>query len=258
MLTLILKDKGSNKHCKITDEDFNHAQRELDEIKGDNKEVNDLYDDLIGLIAQYSENFSWFDYNALKNADKKNIGKFMWLLARPYAIQLEKEGLYQKYGFESDLHPTQKEEKKFINFFKRRDAIGTRFIYAWGGDWTQIFSKGFQLWRLILGPFGYITGKIPFVALGWFILWVGAAFTDWIFLGIPYLIMKSVSGLPKDYYYSDLILSPYLLGNTTKAKDTIRELVKNDKANADAYDAALWGLYMREKLVEILRKERGE
>lgn len=258
MLTLIMKDRGSNYHCKITDEDFGQAQKELQEIKEGSHEVDQLYDELVGLIAQYSEEIPWFDSNALRNADRKNIGKFMWLLARPYAIQLEKEGLYEKYGFESDLHPTKREEKKFEKFFKRRDAIGTRFIYAWGGDWTQIFSRGFQLFRLILGPFGFVAGKIPYVALCFFAFWVGAAMWDWILLGIPYLILKSVSGLPGDYYNSDLVLIPYLLGNTTEAKDAIRELVKNDKGNADAYEAALWGLYMREKWVEILRKERDK
>lgn len=258
MLTFLMKDKGSNKHCKITDADFEQAQKELQEMKEEAQDVNKLYDSLIALVAQYSEHFPWFDFNALRNADKKNIGKFMWLLARPYAIQLEKEGLYGKYGFESNLHPTQKEEKKFDKFFKRRDAIGTRFIYVWGGDWTHIFSAGFQGFRLLLGPFNFVAARIPFLALAWFAFWVGAAFLDWMLLGIPYLICKSSSGLPKDYYNSDLILTPYLLGNTAKAKELIREIVKNDKANVDAYDAALWGLYMREKLVEILRKERNE
>lgn len=258
MLTLLMKDKGSSKHCKITDEDFEQAQNELQEITKESQNVDELYADLIGLISQYSEHFPWFDFNALRNADKKNIGKFMWLMARPYSIQLEKQGLYEKYGFDSDLHPTQKEEKKFEKFFQRRDAIGTRFIYVWGGDWTHIFSAGFQGFRLFLGPFNFIAGKIPLVALGWFFMWVGAAFLDWMILGIPYLISKSSSGLPKNYYDSDLILTPYILGNTTKAREVIREIVKNDKANVDAYDAALWGLYMREKLVEILRKERNE
>ena len=205
----------------------------------------------------YSSEFEWFDANALTNANKMNLSKFIWYLAYTYEIRLQKDG-YSKYSFGEEITPTQKEFKMFQNYFKRRDAIGTRFIYVWGGEWTSIFSSGFQLSRLILGPFGYIMGKIPFVAFGWFIFWVCAALFDWVVLGIPYLVLKLASGLPGDYFDSEILLSGFLFGDTRTLKSDLRELIKNDKPNSNAYNAALWGLFMRLKLVEIVRKARNE
>jgi len=239
MLRYLMKDKGSNYHVKITGEEFEQAKKELDDFDKNSEDVSHLYSVLKGLIAQYAEHLSWFDINALRNADSKNIGKFMYLLARPYEIKLEKEGLIEKYGFEKDLNPTKKQEKKFEKFFNKKDMVGTRVFYAWGGDWTVIFSQGLQFARLLLGPFCFIAARIPFVALGFFITWVFAAMFDWVVLGIPYLIFKGMSGLPGDYYNSDIIISPYLLGDTTNAKDELREIVKADKANADAYESGL-------------------
>jgi len=112
-------------------------------------------------------------------------------------------------------------------------------VYAWGGDWTSIFSSGFQLTRLVLGPFGIIAGKIPFVALFYFMLWVGAAFTDWVLLSIPYLVLWQSSGLPRDYYDTDLLIGTYLYGDVDAAKDELREIVKNDKPNSEIYQTAL-------------------
>lgn len=261
MLSLILKDRGSNYHCKITDEDFDQAQNELVDMKEDHAAMTELKKMVVNVISQYAEHIDWFDVNALKNAKKEGLAKFLWLLARSYEIRLEKEGLLEKYGFHKDINSTKKEDEQFDKYFERREKIGFRFAYTYGdkpNNWTLVFSHGFQLARLVLGPFGFILGKIPYVALGFFIMWVSAAFFDWVILGIPYLTLKIASGLPGDYYDSDLLIGSYLLGNTTNAKDQIRSLVKNDSSNSDAYLAGLWGLFMREKLVEIVRKARKD
>lgn len=258
MLSLILKDRGSQFHSKITDEDFEIAKYELSEMKVEPEVMKELTNDLIGFLQEFVSDYEWFDMNVLKSANKENLTKFFWLLARPYELRLEKEGRLEKYSADVDLAPTKKELARFHKYFRNRDKIGTRFYYVWGGNWTRIFSSGFQLARLILGPFGYIAGKIPFVALGFFMLWVAAAFFDWIVLSIPYFILQMSSGLPGSYYNTELLIGPYLFGSSTEMKETLRELVRNDKSNADVYEAALWALFLREKMVETIRKERKE
>lgn len=258
MLSLILKDRGSQFHSKITDEDVEIAKSELAELKIEPEVMKDLADELMEFLHTFAKDYEWFDINLLKNANKENLTKFFWLLARPYEIRLEKEGRLAKYGADVELTPSQKELQRFHKYFKTRDKIGTHFYYIWGGNWTRIFSSGFQLVRVILGPFGYVAGKIPFVALGFFLLWIAAAFFDWIALCIPYFVLQMSSGLPSDYYNTELLIGSFLFGNSTTLKETLRELVKNDKTHGDVYDMALWALFLREKMVEIVRKERNE
>ncbi len=258
MLALILKDRGSQFHSKITDEDFEIAKYELSALKVEPDVMKELTNDLMRFLQDIVSDYEWFDMNVLKRANKDNLTKFFWLLGRPYELRLEKEGRLEKYGANVDLALTKKELARFHKYFRKRDKIGTRFYYVWGGYWTRMFSSGFQLARFILGPFGYIAGKIPFVALGFFMLWVAAAFFDWIVLCIPYFILQMSSGLPGSYYNTELLIGSFLFGNSTEMKETLRELVRNDKANADVYEAALWTLFLREKMVEIIRKEQKE
>ena len=169
-----------------------------------------------------------------------------------------KEGVLEKYGISQDLHPTKKELDRFKKYFRNREKIGSRFFYTWGGDWTKIFSFGFQLFRLPLGPIGIIAGKIPFVALLFFIAWVHAAILDWVFLLLPHFIFIQLSKLPRDYYDSDLLIGPYVYGNIPELKNDLRKLVVNDRPNSNAYESALWAIFMREKLLEIIRKQRND
>jgi len=257
MLSLILKDKGSIKHSKITDEDFADAKKELDAMKGNQQEMLKMTNELIEMVKQYAQDFEWFDVNAILNSKKENLGKYIWLIAQSYQIRLEKEKIADKYGFDISLNLTKKEDEKFDKYFKKREAIGIRFFYEWSYSWTIVFSKGFQFFRLIVGPFMWLLSKIPYVALFSFLfLWIPSALFDWLIFGLPYMIIRMASGLSGDYYDSEMLIGSYLFGNCQSIKNETRELVKNDSANSDAYLATLWGIFMREKLVEIVRRER--
>ena len=130
---------------------------------------------------------------------------------------------------ESNYWASKKELDRFEKYFRNREKIGSRFFYTWGGDWTKIFSFGFQLFRLPLGPIGIIAEKIPFVALLFFIAWVHAAILDWVFLLLPYFIFIQLSKLPRDDDDSDLLIGPYVYGNIPELKNDLRKLVVNDR-----------------------------
>lgn len=258
MLSLIFKDKGTSYHNKITESNYWASKKEFSYIASDPETAVTLVEKTINFVQQYASEFEWFDLNSLRNADKKNLAEFVWLLVTPLEIQLEKEGVLQKYGISQDLHPTKNELDRFKKYFRNREKIGSRFFYTWGGDWTKIFSFGFQLFRLPLGPIGRIAGNIPFVSLLFFIAWVQAAILDWVFLLLPYFIFIQLSKLPRDYYDSDLLIGPYVYGNIPELKNDLRKLVVNDRPNSNAYESALWAIFMREKLLEIIRKQRND
>ena len=147
----------------------------------------------------------------------------------------DKGSSYHNKITESNYWASKKELDRFEKYFRNREKIGSRFFYTWGGDWTKIFSFGFQLFRLPLGPIGIIAEKIPFVALLFFIAWVHAAILDWVFLLLPYFIFIQLSKLPRDYYDSDLLIGPYVYGNIPELKNDLRKLVVNDRPNSNAY-----------------------
>jgi hypothetical protein len=258
MLSFILKDKGTKFHNKITEANYLEEKNRLVDIQQDMVLIDELLEYGKEFVKLYASDFEWFDSNALKHADKENLAKFVWLLVQPFELQLEKEGVADKYGYNQELHPTKKELKAFDAYFKTRSKIGCRFSYIYAdAKWTSIFSTGFQLARLIIGPFGFIAGRIPFVALFFFIMWIQAAVFDWIVLAIPYLISWQSSKVPRDYYDSDLLIGPYLYGEMVTVKNDLRELVRKDASNSAAYEAFLWGQFMREKFIEIIRKQRN-
>jgi len=219
VLSLIFKDKGSSYHNKITESNYWASKKEFSDIAAAPEAAETIVEETINFVQQYACEFDWFDLNSLRNADKKNLAEFVWLLVTPFEIQLEKEGVLEKYGISQDLHPTQNEIDLFEKYFRNREKIGSRFFFTWGGDWTKIFSCGFQLFRLPVGP---------------------------------------INKLPRDYYDSDLLIGPYIHDKIPELKDDLRRLIVNDLPNSNAYDSALWAVFMREKLLEIIRKQRND
>ncbi len=218
MLSLIFIDKGSSYHNKITESNYWASKKEFSDIAADPEAAEALVEETINFVQQYASEFDWFELNFLRNADKKNLAEFVWLLVTPLEIQLEKEGVLEKYGISQDLHPTKKELDRFEKYFRNREKIGSRFFFTW----------------------------------------VHAAILDWVFLLLPYFKFMQLSKLPRDYYDSDLLIGPYVYGKIPELKDDLRRLVVNDLPNSNAYDSALWAVFMREKLLEIIRKQRND
>ena len=256
MLSILLADRGSKFHPRIQQLHVDSARRDFEHHRN-TAYADDFLEFLTSFVEQTASQFDWYDANAAAAAKRENLAQFTYLLAGSYERALDEAG-FEKYGLEEELRPTKKELAKFESYFRRRDRVSMRYELEWNGGWSKIFSFGFQLFRLPVAALTWALGRLPWTGFMFFLLWVFAAFCDWLVLGLPYLVIRARSGLPGDYFDTERLLSKYLFGDAATLRDELRALVLADIPNSNAYVMTMWGLFMRAKLVEIMRVTRSE
>jgi len=262
MLRFLTSTRGSRWHSVIQEEDYREAREILTSArKKDHQDYQKLLHDTLEWLSSTVEGIEWFDPNAILVAGEA-VGEQILLLQTAYGIRQKKAGVPDEFQLFSDTKPifTKAEIAKFRKSVERRDKLaGAGFTY--GMQWMpdaliRMFAAGFQLFRLVLGPIGFVIGRIPFVALAFQLIWVAAACVDWLIVGVPYLIWGLAQSVPFSYLNNETQFGALVFGDSPSAKANFREALKQTRAAPEAFSMALVALWLEFRFVEIVRRSR--
>lgn len=265
MIRFLRTGTGSRWHSKITDADYRQAQSEYVQVKNQNTNIGKLIlDDIISWIETRAGQADWFDKNALLVAGDA-VAEQLHVLGHAYSIRQRAEGVSSDFLLDnfSKSPITKTEDAQFKKICGKHDqlaAAGFMVFYGDGGPGavSKTLSSGIQLVRLLVGPFSFILGRIPYVAFLYFLVWIAAALLDWVIIGIPYIIWRAAQGVPAPYLDAEIDYGSYVFGNSQLAKESMRTAVRNAQSNAEAFATVLIALWLEYKLIETVRKNRSQ
>lgn len=262
MLRLLLSTRGSRWHSVIQEEDYRAAREILESARIANaQDYRGSLQEMLEWLSSTAEGIDWFDPNAIVVAGDA-VGEQILLLQTAYGIRQKKDGVSDEFQIFSDSKPvfTKAEIAKFRKSVERRDKLaGTGFTYGMHGmpeALVRLFAAGFQFIRLVLGPAGFVMGRIPFVAFAFQLIWIAAACIDWLLVGVPYLIWGIAQGVPFSYLDTETQFGPLVFGNSPSAKANFRAALKQTRAAPEAFSMALIAIWLEFKFLEVVRKSR--
>lgn len=265
MIRFLRAGIGSKWHSKITDQDYRQAQAEYAQLKGQNPDIGkQILNDVIIWIETRVGQADWFDKNALLVAGDA-VAEQLHILGHAFSIRQRAEGVASEFfldNFSTSLI-TKAEDAQFKKICEKHDQLATTGFMVFYGDGgpgavSKALSAGIQVVRLLVGPFSFVLGRIPYVALLYYLIWVASALTDWVFVGLPYLIWKAAQGVPSSYLDAEIDHGVYVFGNSQLAKESIRNAVRKRPSDAEAFATVLIAVWIEYKLIETVRKNRGQ
>jgi len=265
MIRFLRAGTGSKWHSKITDQDYRQAQAEYAQEKSRNPDIGkQILNDIISWIETRVGNADWFDKNALLVAGDA-VAEQLHILGHAFSIRQRAEGVASEFfldNFSTSLI-TKAEDAQFKKICEKHDQLATTgFMVFYGeggpGAVSKTLSAGIQVTRLLVGPFSFVLGRIPYVALVYYLIWVTSALVDWVVVGLPYLIWRVAQGVPTAYLDAEIDHGSYVFGDSKLAKEAMRNAVRNRQSSAEAFATVLIAMWLEYKLIETVRKNRSQ